>query len=236
MHGNSEALALRAEDVLLRNTAVLENQLIGRGSADTHLLLLRSEGKARCSLFHDECGDFFLLSAAFLNGSRYRDDNVDIRFLAVCNEALGAVQNPLVSVKDRLCLLSLRICSGAGLGQTEGTEPLTFCELRNIFLLLLLGTEGHDRVDAQRSMSRKSNRSRSADLCDLLQTEYIRQLIAALSAVLSGSGNSHKAVFCELVKCLARKSLFLIDLLRKRLYFILREISEKRSRHFMFFI
>ena len=86
-----EAFALLAQQVALRDPAVGEDQLIGSGSADTHLLLLRTEGEARSSLFYDKRRDLLLHSAALFNGSGNCDDNINVRFLTVGDENLGAV-------------------------------------------------------------------------------------------------------------------------------------------------
>ena len=88
MHRDIEALALLSEEIVLRDPAVRKDQLIGRGTADTHLVFLGPEGKARGSLFYDKGGDFLHHSAALFNLAGNREDNVNIRFLTVCDKAL----------------------------------------------------------------------------------------------------------------------------------------------------
>ena len=55
--------------------------------ADTHLLLLRTEGKAGCSLLHDKGGDLLGQSAALLNRACDRKDNIYVSFLTVGDKA-----------------------------------------------------------------------------------------------------------------------------------------------------
>ena len=109
-----EALALLSKQVFLRDAAVCEDQLICSGAADTHLLLFCTKGEARGSLLYDKCGDFFFLSALLvLNDAGNSDDYINVCFLTVGDEDLGAVKNPLVSLQDSLCLLALcvRTCA-----------------------------------------------------------------------------------------------------------------------------
>ena len=119
MHSDTEALALLSQQILLRDTAVREDQLVCRRSADTHLLLLRTEGKAGCSLLHDKGRDLLGQSAALLNRACDRKDNIYVSFLTVGDKALGTVQYPLVAVQHCLGLLSLSIRTCTGLCQAE---------------------------------------------------------------------------------------------------------------------
>ena len=152
MHGDLEALAAGSEQVRCRYMNVVENKLVGSRCTDTHLVFLRAEGESGHALLENERGEQLLGAAlCVLNGIGLCDDDVDISLFAVCDEALGAVQDPLLAVlrEDCLGLDALGIRAGAGLGQTEGTELLALCERNEVLLLLLLGTEGQDRIRAQ---------------------------------------------------------------------------------------
>ena len=48
-------------------------------------------------------------------------------FVAVCDENLRSIKNPLISIKYSLCLLSLRICTSTWLCKTKCTDFLTTC-------------------------------------------------------------------------------------------------------------
>ena len=236
VHCDVEALALLAQKVFLRDTAIREDQLVSGGSADTHLVFLGTESKSRSTFFYDECGDLFHHLAALLNLAGYSEDHVYISFLTVGDEALGAVEYPLVTIQNSLGLLSLSIGTCARLGQTESTKLLALCKGNQVFLLLLFGTECHDRVYTQRGVCGYDNTCGTANLGKFLYTHGICQRICALSAVLLRNGNAQKSVSGHLLNRLTREAFFFVYFLCKRLYFVLGELSEQLSRHLMFFV
>ena len=154
----------------------------------------------------------------------------------VGDEALGSVQDPLVAVKNSLGLLSLRIGSRARLGQTECAKLLSAGQIRKILHLLLFGSEGKDRIHAERGMSGNNNAGGAADLGQLLYAHCIGENIRALAAVLLRDRNTHEAVTCHLLDGLDGELLSLIYLLSKRLDFVFSELSEKRTGHSVFLV
>ena len=54
VHCDREALSACTQEVLCRDMAVLEDQLVSGGSSDTHLVLLRTEGEAGGVLLYYE--------------------------------------------------------------------------------------------------------------------------------------------------------------------------------------
>ena len=65
--------------------------------ADAHLLLLLAEGETGIALFHDEGAG----AAGAFGFVGHGDDAVDVRFAAVGDPLLGAVQDIFVAVVDR---------------------------------------------------------------------------------------------------------------------------------------
>ena len=57
LHGDLEALALFAQQVLLGDDAVLKDQVAGGAAADAHLLLMLADGEAGEVLLDDEGRD-----------------------------------------------------------------------------------------------------------------------------------------------------------------------------------
>ena len=235
VHCDVEALALLSQHVCLRDAAVSEDQLISGGSADTHLLLLRTEGEAGSALLNDECGDFLGHAAALLNHAGDRKDHVYVCFLTVGDEDLGSVQNPLFAIQNGLGLLTLCVSTSAGLGQTECTDLSACCQVRKVLLLLLLGTKGEDGIAAKGSMCGNDNAGGAANLGQLLYAHSVGQDVTTLSAVLLGNGNAHKSSFCHLLNGYARELLGLVNLDGKRLNLFLGKLSEQSACHFMLF-
>src|SRR5699024_4696391 len=146
-HSDAEALAFLSQEVLLRNDAVLEDQLCGGRTADTHLLLLGADAEAREVLLYDERGD--ALRALALIG--HREDDVDIRLAAVRDENLAAVEDIMVALQNSLGLLAGSIRACAGLGQAKRTQHFSGSQRTQILFFLLRGTELLNRVRAQGS-------------------------------------------------------------------------------------
>ncbi len=128
VHCDVEALTLLPKEILLRDAAVGKDQLVSGRTADTHLLLLRTEGETGRSFLHDECGNLFLQAAALLNRSCDCKNDINVSFLTVGDEALGAVKHPLFTVKHSLGLLTLRVGTCTGLCQAECAQLLTLCK------------------------------------------------------------------------------------------------------------
>ena len=239
MHRICETLAADTEQVVLRNTAVLENQFIGCGTADTHLLFLDTECESRCSLFHDECGEALLLAAALVfHDIGVSDDDVDICFLTIGDEALGAVEHPFLCFFIKYCfgLCTLCIRTGARFGQRKRAELFTLCQRYKVLLFLFFGTVGHDRIDAERGMRTDDNAGCAADLCELLNTHDICERVASLSAVLLRYGNSHEAVLLHFCDGLTREFFCFIHFDCERLDFGFGKLPEQVTRHLMLFI
>ena len=238
MHRVSEAFALLAQQVGCGDSAILEDQFICGRTADTHLVLFGTECESGRVLLNDERGEDFLLAAALLNDICVSDDDIDVRFLTVGDEALGAVQDIFIclGIINSLGLNALGVCTCAGLGQTESTQLLTLCQGDQEFLLLLFVAVEQDRITAEGAVGRNDNGSCTADLCHLFYAHNVGKRIAALSAVLLGNGDAHETVFLHLLYGISGENLSFINVNCTRLYFFFSEIFEQISRHFMLFV
>ena len=120
-HSYLEALSYFTQKSVLRNLAVLEDQLCCGGCADTHLVLSLTDGEALVALFNDEGAD----SVVALGLVSHSHDYEYIGISAVCDEYLSAIQQPVVSAVLCSCLLSGSVCAGTRLCQTESTQLLS---------------------------------------------------------------------------------------------------------------
>ena len=98
MHCDLEACALLAQHVLLRDTAVGEDQLVSGRTLDTHLLFLGTEGKSGSSLLNDKGRDLLHLSASLLYDAGNCDHDINICFFTIGDEALGTIDDPLIAI------------------------------------------------------------------------------------------------------------------------------------------
>ena len=231
VHGNLEALALFAEQILLRNDAVLENQLSRGGTADAHLLFLGADAEAREILLHNESGD----SARTLGLVGHGKNDVGVSLAAVRDEDLAAVEDIVVALQNSLRLLAGSIRARVRLSQAERAQLFALGERNQIFLDLLRRAVHLNRVGTQGRVSRNDNARGGTNLRQLLHAENIRERIAALAAILLRLRNAQEAQLCHLFYCFSRKTLQLVNFLCQGLDFIFREIVEKSASHFLFF-
>ena len=133
-HGQLEALAAHAQHTILRDTAILEDQLAGGRTTDAHLILSLADGEARIGALNDESraqlGGTALLIQNAVGDS---DDDKDISETGVSDEDLGAIQDPAVILFLGNGLLTLCIGTSARLGQAESAQPLAAAQLGRYF-------------------------------------------------------------------------------------------------------
>ena len=118
LHGDLEALALFAQQILLGNDAVGEHDLGGGGAVQAHLLLVLAHGEAGEAALHDEGGD----AAGTLGLVGHGEDHEHVGHVAVGDEDLGAVEDIVVAVQLGLGLALGGVGTGVGFGQAEGAD------------------------------------------------------------------------------------------------------------------
>ena len=229
LHGDLEALALFAQQILLGNDAVLKDQVAGGGAADAHLLLVLAGGEAGEVLLHDEGRDAVVALGLVSHGEHHEG----IGHVAVGDEALGTVEDVVVALQHRQGLLAGGVCAGVGLGQAEGTDLLAGEQVGQILPLLLLGAVLKDGGAAQGSVGRNDNSSGAADLGQLLHAHGVGQNVAAGAAVLLGEVNTHHPQLGHLLDGLHGEPLLFVDLLSQRLHFVLGEFTVHLPEHLL---
>ena len=172
-------------------------------------MLVLADGEAFHALLHDQAGD--ALCALGLVSHTENDEN--IRIACVGDEDLGAVYQIVVALVFENSLLACSISSCIGLSQTESTELLAGAEIREIFLLLLFGTEF------------VCDTSGCANLGNFLDALCIGNLIEACSAVLFRERNAQKSHLCHYRDKLLRESLLLVKLCCDRAAGVLSKIT-----------
>ena len=236
LHGDTEALALLAQQAVLGDNAVLHNQLTGGGALDAHLLLVLAHGEAGVGALHDEGGDLLLLAAALVGGNAGDGkDHEHVGVAGVGDEDLGAVEDPVLPllVQHGGGLLALGIGAGARLGQAERADPLAGAQLGQVILLLLLGAVLIDGSAAQGGVGGDDNAGGAADLAHLLDGHDIGQNVRAGAAVLLGEIDAHHPQLRHLLDGFLGERLVLVHPLGQGLDFIFGEVTVHLAEHFL---
>ena len=111
----------------------------------------------------------------------------------VGDERLGAVDHPLAVVEHGAGLGGAGVGAGLGLGQPEAGERPAGDEVGQPPLLLLVGAEGQDRVDAEPDAGLERDADRLVDAAELLDRDAQRGEVAAAAAVLLGDDQAEQA-------------------------------------------
>src|SRR5262249_35473484 len=102
------------------------------------------------------------------------------------------------------------------LGEPEGGQLATGCEVGQPLAFLLLGAEEENRHRPQRRMRRDGDRDRRVDAGQLLDGDRVRDGVGAGAAVLLGDRDAHEAELPELRDEVVGEPAFAIELLRHR--------------------
>ena len=205
-HGDLEALALLAQQILLGDLHVVEDQLGGGRGADAHLVVVIAEGEALPPLFHDEGGD---TTGADVRGG-HREDHIGVGLGRVGDEDLAAVEEPVITLVQSSGLGAAGIGTGIGLGKTEGAQLLALRQGDQVLLLLLLGTVGEDGPRAQRHVGRQNDAGTAIHPGELLHRDGIAQGIQTRASVLLGIGNTHQTQLSQFPNGLIGELIFLV--------------------------
>src|SRR3954452_4999793 len=167
-HGerHRQALALDADEVLVRHAHVLEDRGAGRRALDAELVLELGDAEALAVLLDDERAEAPL--AVALLGCRAGEDDVEVGDRGVRDPVLRAVDDPLVAVADGGRAQGAGVRAGLRLGQAERRRPLPAGALRQEALLELVGAEHRDRQRAELldHQDQRARRARARDLLD----------------------------------------------------------------------
>ena len=184
-------------------------------------MLVLADGEAFHALLQNQAGD----ALCALGLVSHTEDDENICIACVGDEDLGAVYQIVVALVFESGLLASCVSSCIGLGQTESAEFLTGAEIREIFLLLLFGTELINRPCAKGGMCGNCNTSRCANLGNFLYALCIGNFVKSCSAVLLRERNTKKSHLSHYRNILFRESLLLVELSCDRSAGILSKIT-----------
>src|SRR4051812_16579959 len=120
LDGDLISLAHWPQHVLVRDNAVLENQLGGAGRANAELVLFLSDGKSGEAPFHQEASDALVAPGGICVGEHDEESGLG----AVRNPELCPGQRPIRSSPLCPSSQSKRVATTTWFGQCKGAEQL----------------------------------------------------------------------------------------------------------------
>ncbi len=192
-HRELEALVLLAEQVRLGHLGLVEDDRGGVRRSLAELVLLLVD-RHRVVAGDDEGGDPAV--AGVLVGLRV--DRVPVGVAAVGDEALGAVDHPLVADLLRRRLHSRDVRPGVGLGEAEGRQLRLLGEHAQVLPLDLLGAAERDRRHRQ-AVGGERGADPGAPPAELLLDQAAGEEVEPGPAVLLGDVGVHQSHLPRLV-------------------------------------
>src|SRR4051812_8269790 len=193
-HRHAEAVVLLADEMILGDRDVVERDRRRVGGALSELVLLLVNRDAVSLTRYDEAGDAAM--AGVLVGLRV--DGVPVGVLTVGDEALGAVDDPLIALLHRAGLHAGDVGAGVRLGQAERRELRLLTEHPEVLLLELLGRGDHERRRREAVAVERGADAGTAP-ADLLFDDGAGQVVQTRAAVLLGDVGVHQAHFPSLL-------------------------------------
>lgn len=194
-HEHVDSAVELAQNVVLGNENVLEDELSGVGASHTELVELSRAGEASHGLLDKEGGDSSGTGRGISLG--VHDEVVGI----------GTVGDPHLGTVEDVASLDLlgsglhgdNVGSGTGLGHGQGTNLLTGNQIGEVLFALLRGRVQRQLVDAQLGVSRvrESNGARSSR--KLLHDNRVGKVAKVETTVLLRSSHTEETSLAKLL-------------------------------------
>jgi hypothetical protein len=210
LHELCEPSPARAEQVPLRNGAILERELARVGRVPAELVHRRGDLIPGRAVRHDDIRDL-----TFAGERGDRDAGRDVG-AGVRDEDLRAVDDPLSVAKVCACARRARVGAGVRLREAECGELPAGGELGEPLLLLPLVAVQEDRHRPERRVRRNRDRDRGVDARQLLDRDRVRHGVGAGAAILLRDRDAHQPELGELRHEVVRKAPFAVELLGDR--------------------
>ncbi len=175
-------LAHRQQEVARRHSAVLEYQLGHAGAAETDQVEMLADGKAGGAAL-DQYRSHAAQTRRRIEPNQYQKD---VRHLRARTPQLGAVDDVMIAVLDRLALDVADVGAGIGLRHAPAAKQLTFGDARQILLLLLGRAEMQNGARRGAVGATDQNRGVGAAASHFLDDDHDVDQIEPRAAVLLG--------------------------------------------------
>ena len=221
-HQHVDAVADRAEHVLLRHLAILEDELRRVGAAHAELVELLRLGETLEALLDDKRRH----AARARRRIGLGVDHEGLGHRTVGDPHLGAVEDVAVasSVGARAHRDDVR--AGVRLRHRERADMLARDELRQIALLLLLGAVAVDLVDAEIGMRAVGEADRRRAARNLFHRDTMREVAEPCPAVFLRNRDAEHAELAKLRPEVARECVVAVDRVGAR-----RDLTGREARN-----
>ncbi len=179
VHRVIEPATFLADQVLGRYRNVVEDDLSGRRTADSQLLLELADGEARRVVLDDERAD----PAVTCLRVRLGEDCVQLGDARVRDPHLAAGEDVSIAVSNGSRLHRGNVAAGVGLGEAVARLQLAACHSRHVPALELLGAITKKSPDPETG-DQHAQRSRRADARELFDHDCVGEQRAVFTAVL----------------------------------------------------
>ena len=180
-----------------RHDDAVQHDLAGDRGAQRQLAADLRRGEALHSLFEDEALDLVVMRG------RFRPDDEHVGDRRVGNPHLRAGETIAVRHLFGARLHAARIGAGIRLGEAETADPFAGRELRQIFLALLLGAVGIDRIHHQRRLHAVHRAIAGIDALDLARDQPVSDIACIGAAIFLRQRHADQAELAHLVENLA---------------------------------
>jgi hypothetical protein len=203
-----EAVADLAEDVGVRDSAILQHQLGGVRSAHAELVLLLA-GPDAGPIHLDRERSHPALAVVAVGDGEY---HCDLGMTGIGDEVLGAVEHPLVALAHRGGHQPGRVTAGAGFGQCPAAEPLATGEPGEVALPLFLGAGEVDVTGGERIVGRDRQRDARLACRQFLEDVDVVDVAEPGAAVALREDRTEEAEASQLLDDVEREGLRLVPL------------------------
>src|SRR5271155_5613189 len=226
-HQHVDAVADRAEDVVARHLAILEDDFAGIGAAHAELVELFAGGESSKVPLDDEGGDAASAGGAVGLGV----DNQRVSDRPVGDPHFRAVQHETVALEVGARAHGDHVRAGAGLRHGERADALTRDQLRQIAAFLLVVAIAADLIDAQVRMRAVGEPDRGRGARNLLHGDAMSEVAEPCTAQFFLDRDTEKPKRPELWPQFARKAVIAVDLTGERRNLVLGEGPRGVAQH-----
>ena len=180
-HRDLEPVAHLAEHLLVGDLDVVERDRRCVRAAEAHLVMDRLRLEARLVGIDEEAGE----TAVGLRRIGLGEDQRHLGVVAHRDPHLRPVDDPAGVGLARAGALVGGVGAGVRLGEAEAPEPLPGAQLRQVVVLLLLGSPAQDRRAHERGLHRDDGSHRRVAASDLLDDQSVGQVVKPGATVLA---------------------------------------------------